>query len=154
MDEPTKYETVGRMLPCICRNHKKNADLMLERSGLYQGQAKLLMILYREDGISHSKVASELRISPAAASKVIKRMEQDGYVSRMTDGADERVSRVFLQPKGQILANKIHAIFQQLDQSMLEGFSDREIQELYGFLERVLKNLQENLSRFEEGKTA
>ncbi len=146
MNKPTEHETVGRMFPCICRTHKKNADLMLERSGLHHGQAKLLMILSRENGINHSAIAAELRISPAATTKVIKRMEQVGYVLREADESDERVSKVFLQPKGQTLVNKIHATFQQLDLVMFDGFSTEEIRELHSLLSRVQDNLQSNLS--------
>ncbi len=147
MNEPTDLELLGRLFHWICRNHKKNADLMLERSGLHHGQARLLMILVHENGISHSKIASELRISTAAASKVIKRMEQDGFVLRETDNEDERVSRVFLQPKGQAMAEKVHSTFLELDSTMFDGFTDEEIKELQILLSRVQKNLQENISK-------
>jgi len=146
MNETNDLEQLGRLFHCICRNHKKNADLMLERSGLHHAQARLLMILAHENGINHSEIAAELRISTAAASKVIKRMEQDGYVLREADSADERVSRVFLQPKGKILVEKIHSTFQQLDHVMFEGLSDEEIHELQTLLGRVQKNLQKNIS--------
>lgn len=148
-NEITDHEQLGRLFHCICRTHKKNADLMLERSGLHHGQARLLIILAQENGINHSKIASELRISTAAASKVIKRMEKDGYVLREADSTDERVSRVFLQPKGKILVEKIHSAFQQLDHIMFEGISDQEIHELQTLLSRVQKNLQKNLSDLE-----
>ncbi len=148
-NEKTDLEQTGRLFHCICRNHKKNADLMLERSGLHHSQARLLMILARENGITHTEIADELRISTAAASKVIKRMEQDGYVLREADDSDERVSRVFLQSKGKTLVDKIHATFQQLDNVMFDGLTNEEINELYALLCRVQKNLQGNLSKLE-----
>ena len=107
------------------------------------------MILARENGITHTEIADELHISTAAASKVIKRMEQDGYVLREADDSDERVSRVFLQSKGKTLVDKIHATFQQLDNVMFDGLTNEEINELYALLCRVQKNLQGNLSKLE-----
>ena len=145
MNNPTDLESLGRIFPCICRTHKKNADIMLERSGLHHGQAKLLMILAHENGKSHSEIATELRISPAAATKVIQRMEQNGYVLREADGVDERISRVFLQPKGLTLVKKIHATFQQLELIMFDGFNDEDIRALHALLVRVQDNLQQNL---------
>jgi DNA-binding MarR family transcriptional regulator len=53
------------------------------------------------DGVTHSQIAETLEISPAAATKVIKRMEQVHYVQRRADPADERVSRVYLLYTGQ-----------------------------------------------------
>lgn len=149
MNNPLELESLGRIFPRICRAHKKAADSMLERSGLHHGQAKLLMILSHENGISHSKIAAELHISPAAATKVIKHMEQNGYVLREADGVDERISRVFLQPKGLTLVNKIHETFQQLDLIMFDGFSVDDIRELNALLTHVQENLQKKLSEIE-----
>jgi DNA-binding MarR family transcriptional regulator len=85
----------------VCRLHHKRADQSMDQVGLYRGQAFLLMILSQHDGMTHSEIAENLEISPAAATKVIKRMEQAGYLQRQADPADERISRVYLQDKGQ-----------------------------------------------------
>ena len=142
---PIDTQALGRMFPCICRAHKKNADKFLGNK-LHHGQAKLLMSLTGMDGMSHTQIAEKLRISPAAATKVIKRMEQSGYVKRVPDEEDERVSRVYLQPEGLSLVNKIHSTFQKLDAVMFAGFSDEELRNLSDYLARIQNNLHENYS--------
>ncbi len=94
------------------------------------------MILYREDG-NTIQSASELRISPAAASKVIKRMEQDRIVSRMTEAPMSGI-RVSCRPRAN--SGDKSCYFQQMD-NHAGRFSDREIQELFA-LGKGPENLQ------------
>jgi DNA-binding MarR family transcriptional regulator len=102
----------------------------MERIGLYRGQAILLMILSRHDGITHSEIAEKLRISPAAATKVIKRMEQAGYLQRQADPADERVSRIYLQDPGRALIAEIESVFGKLGRAMFEGVPERDLEQV------------------------
>jgi DNA-binding MarR family transcriptional regulator len=126
----------------VCRLHHTRADQLMERIGLYRGQAILLMILSRHDGITHSEIAEKLRISPAAATKVIKRMEGEGYVRRRADPTDERVSRVYLQDRGRALIAEIEGAFGKLDRAMFEGLPEPELVRFRDLLTQMAGNLQ------------
>jgi DNA-binding MarR family transcriptional regulator len=114
----------------------------MERIGLYRGQAILLMILSRHNGITHSEIAEKLRISPAAATKVIKRMESAGYLQRQADPADERVSRVYLQDQGRALIAEIEGVFAKLDRAMFEGVPEAELARFRDLLTQMAANLE------------
>jgi MarR family transcriptional regulator, organic hydroperoxide resistance regulator len=114
----------------------------MERTGLYRGQAILLLILSHGEGITHSEIAAKLEISPAATTKVIKRMEQAGYVQRQTDPVDERVSRVYLLDQGRAVIAEIHRAFAEMDRVMLAGLSHDELERLRDLLVRMQGNLQ------------
>lgn len=135
---------IGRLLANVCRLHHTRADQFMEQIGLYRGQAVLLMILSERDGITHSEVAEKLKISPAAATKVIKRMEQADYVARQADDNDERISRVYLQDKGRAVTAQIHNAFAELDQLMLDGLSAAELQQFREILARLQANLEQS----------
>lgn len=136
------YQELGKLLVSVCRLHHARADQSMEGMGLYRGQAHLLMVVARQDGMTHSEVAAALRISPAATTKVIKRMEEQGYVQRQADAADERVSRVYLQEKGRALVAQIGAAFARLDRAMLDGVSEPELQRLRELLMQMHANLE------------
>jgi len=146
MKEDSETDKLGSLFPRICRATKKNADVLLEKSGLHHGQAKLLFILSENDGLSNSEIAEELRISPAAATKVVKRMERSGYVKRVQDSVDDRITRAFLQPSGLMLLQRIRSTFQQVDTVMFADFSEQEKNELKTLLLRILENLHENIT--------
>ena len=64
-------EPVGKILADLCRTRATLADKLVDNYGIYHGQAILLMTLSNQDGITHSDLADNLKISPAAISKVL-----------------------------------------------------------------------------------
>ncbi len=140
---PLEFQDLGRSLVNVCRLHRTRADQLMERIGLYSGQAILLAILSQQDGMTHSEIAEKLEISPAAATKVIKRMEQAGYVQRQADPSDERVSRVLLLEKGRTVRAEIGRAFGRLDQMMFDGLTEAELQLFRELLTRMQANLQQ-----------
>lgn len=136
------YQDLGRLLVNICRLHHTRADQSMDRIGLYRGQAFLLMILSQRDGMIHAEIAERLEISPAAATKVIKRMEQAGYLQRQPDPADERVSRVYLLDGGRALIAEIDRAFGELDRAMFEGLPEADLEQFRDLLVQMQANLQ------------
>jgi DNA-binding MarR family transcriptional regulator len=137
---------ISHLVVCIGRLQAIRTDQLMEKFGLYRGQAILLMILSHHDGLMHSEISDKLGISPAAATKVIKRMEALHYLQRRPDPADERVSRVFLEPEGRAVTQKIQQVFGQIDRVMLAGFSPDEEKMLHALLVKVRANLSPGAS--------
>jgi len=135
-------QSLGQLFVNVCRLHHTKADQCVEQLGLYRGQAILLMILSEKDGITHSDIADRLRISPAAATRVIKRLEALNYLQRQPDPNDERISRVYIQEKGQFLIDEIHQAFLQLERGMFNDFSTKDKDFLRELLMRIQVNLQ------------
>ena len=142
MGDNPRAMPLGRMLANLARTHAMRVDQAMDEIGLYRGQAILLLTLAEQDGLTHTAIAERLCISPAAASKVIKRMEALGYVQRTPDPADERLSRVFLQEDGRAKLDDVHAVFRAINARLVEGFSPKEESVLRAFLGRLIENLQ------------
>jgi MarR family transcriptional regulator, organic hydroperoxide resistance regulator len=142
-----KYEkiNVGKLMATIGRLHSRTADRYMESTGLFRGQAILLMILSDKDGQTHSEIADKLEISPAAATKVIKRMEELKYVQRQPDPKDERISRVFIREEGWAMIHQIRSNFDRIDQILVKNLSPDEEKTLVSLLMKVYNNLLENV---------
>lgn len=136
------YHKLGRLLAGVCRLHHTRADQAMDKIGLFRGQGMLLLTLAQQDGMAQSEIAEKLRISPAAATKVITRMEEAQYLERRADPEDGRVSRVYLRDQGRALTQEIYAAFGQLDQGMLGGLSQADLERLLDLLTRMQTNLQ------------
>ncbi len=138
------HRQLGKLFFSIGRLQATRADRYLDQIGLFRGQGMLLKFLNHHDGLTHSEIAEKLEISPAAVTKVIKRLEEQNYLKRQPDPKDERVSRVFIQPEGKKVADDIRNLFIQLDDCMFDGFSDKELETLHTFLVRMQSNLQQD----------
>ncbi len=133
---------LARLLGNLCRLQHTRADQLMEQIGLYRGQGILLVILSRQDGLTHSEIAERLQISPSAATKVIKRLEDLNYLRRQPDASDERISRVYLQPDGWAVIDQIHTAFERINAVISTGISAEEQQQLRNLIERMHANLE------------
>jgi len=144
MDTHRDHEgkNIGHLVMNIARLLAIRTDRAMEKFGLYRGQGYLLKILSEQDGLTHSEVARALEISPAAATKVIKRLEELNYLQRRPDPSDERISRVFLRDEGRAVIRQIREVFHQNNLCLYHGLSAEEKAVLAGLLNKVRENLQ------------
>lgn len=133
---------LGRLLGNLCRLQATRADQLMEQIGLYRGQGMLLVILSHQEGLTHSEIAERLQISPSAATKVIKRLEKLNYLQRQPDPSDERISRVYLNPDGMAVIDRIHAAFLKINGVMSSGLSQEEQQLFRSLIGRIHANLE------------
>jgi MarR family transcriptional regulator, organic hydroperoxide resistance regulator len=145
------HKELGKLFFSIGRLQSTRADQYLDQIGLFRGQGMLLKFLVHHDGLTHSEIAEKLEISPAAVTKVIRRLEEQNFLKRQPDPKDDRISRVFIQPEGKKVADDIQNIFCQLDDRMFQGFSEDELELLHGFLLRMQSNLQLDELTFRNG---
>jgi DNA-binding MarR family transcriptional regulator len=135
---------IGHLVMNIARLLASRTNRSMEKFGLYRGQGYLLKILSEQDGLTHSEIARTMEISPAAATKVIKRLETLQYLERRPDPSDERISRVFLRNEGRAVIRQIHNVFHQNNQCLYGGLSPEEQVVLAGLLKKVHESLQKS----------
>jgi DNA-binding MarR family transcriptional regulator len=127
---------VGRL------QHKRAHDL-LEALGLYQGQPRLLRVLWEEEGPNQSELAERVHVRPATMTKMLQRMEEAGFVERRRDRADQRVLRVYLTEEGHAVQAQVQQIWAQMEREVLAGFDAEEREHLRDYLLRIRENLRE-----------
>lgn len=136
----------------IGHHHRMLVHTRLESLGLYRGQHRLVSILGESDGLTHSQLAEDMRISNATVSKMVQRMEHTGFVTRQPDQHDQRISRVFLTEKGKRVYEETKQMFLQLQDDETEGFTQEEIDQLISYLDRLNTNLLKHIPHQEQKK--
>ena len=70
----------------------------------------------------------------------MKKLEKAGYIARVCDDKDNRMNHVVVTPKG-LEAIRISCIyFQEVENALLKGFSEEEMDMVEGFLNRFIQN--------------
>ena len=142
MPELAESQTTDFLLAQVCRVHHGRARELLHEIGLYRGQPPLLDILYDEEGLTHSELATRLQVAPATVTKMLQRMEKAGFLSRRPDPEDQRVSRVYLTDAGREIRAEMRARLDRLAEETLAGLSAEERASLHELLLRVQENLE------------
>lgn len=127
------------------RRHYLRTHSLLGEIGVYHGQPPLLCALEENDGLSQRELADILNIAPSTITVMLKRMEKAGLIFRKQDSKDQRVSRVYLTEEGKIKCIKAKEAINDLSKECFKDFSLEEKERLKQLLEKMGKNLKEQL---------
>jgi len=112
---------------------------LLSPLGLTYPQYLVLLTLWEADGLPLRAIGERLGLDSGTLTPLLKRMEEAGLVSRVRDGADERLVRIHLSPKGKKLEAKAQRFPQQIGSAA--SCSATEL----GALRKLLFRLREDL---------
>lgn len=84
-----------------------------------------------------------MQITPAAVTGALKKLENDGYISR-TLGHDNRFNELEITEKGREVVEMSEKIFISTDKSLFDGFSDDELDIYIRCQEKIKENIKNN----------
>lgn len=123
------------------RAHRVVAADLLRRTGLYAGQELLLMQLWERDHQPQSNLVKSLRLDASTVTKMVQRLEQQGFIARYEDPTDRRAVVVALTPRGAALRCAVAELWAELEVATTAGMSDRQRVETLQVLERIEANM-------------
>ena len=139
--EPAQEPTLGQLLGHVSRLICRRRSMKLASIGLHHAQGMILSLLWHDDGIPQMKLSRALHIRPPTASNTLKRMERDGWVSRLRDDSDQRVVRVYMTEKARSLHGELCALFLALDHELASALTEQERETLRQSLLKVHRYL-------------
>ncbi len=137
-------------------NHKKSISLTLTRTarmqrsysarllnelGLHPGQEAVPKALNASDGQTMSQLAQELGVRPPTITKMISRLEAQGYVERRASKSDGRQAFAHLSAPGIALLNEVDRTWKKLEKAALQGIDPKEQKRLRKLLRKIESNL-------------
>lgn len=92
--------------------------------------------------IFQKDVEKEFDVTRSTASKVIDLMEQKGLVERQKVSSDARLRKLVLTPKAEELSALFEEDINLLEETLVQGFSQEEREQLLSYLMRMKTNLE------------
>ena len=124
------------------RMHHRAIENTVRGMKIHHSGHRLLVHLARCEVMpSQKEIAARFDISPAAVANSLKKLEKDGYITRMTDDGDTRLNRIAITEKGKAILDETKTLFEGVDEKMLEGFSEEERALLFSCFTRMKQNL-------------
>lgn len=120
----------------ILRNFQKNY-VKLKEIGLYPGQEMILEYLVNHEGVTQSELVSFTKRSAATIAKMVQRMQEKGYLTRLIEPSDKRMHHLYVTQKGKETYAKIVALQKQNDKEYATLFSEKEKEQIKTFLVRI-----------------
>lgn len=106
-------------------------------------QAKILGFLChnRDQEICQKDIEEAFYIRRSTASRLLKRLEADGYIVRRSVSRDARLKQVTTTPKADALLQEIVKRISQVEQSLTRGLSQQELDQFLTTVEKLKRNL-------------
>jgi len=147
-------EASGPVTHAIFRLSRMNKTMiggLLRDLGLAPGQELLLLQLWDRDGCSQTDLVGRLGLDPSTVTKMLQRLERDGWVRRAPSDGDGRVTLVTLTDKGRRLRGNVTRLWSELEQETTKMLSPTERARLLALLHKVEEGLHVSVAGGEGG---
>jgi DNA-binding MarR family transcriptional regulator len=147
-DPATLQPNVGALLHDVARLMRRQFERRARQTGLpiTRQQARALLCIARDEGLSQAAVATMLDIEPIALVRLLDRLHEEGLVERHSHPTDRRIRTLWLTPLAWGVIDRVLAINAAIREEACAGLPPAARQALM----RALHHMKANLS-LEEG---
>ncbi|MCB1313899.1 MAG: MarR family transcriptional regulator [Sedimentitalea sp.] len=135
-DAPIRPRSLGRQLNFAAGACTAMCNARLAAYDLTLPQWVVLSALWQRDGLTVGEIAEYSGNNIPATSRILDRMVEKDLVQREVDDRDRRAVRVCLAEAGRVL-RPLETFHERVNDTLLEGFTQREAELLYALLARV-----------------
>ena len=132
---------LGHQIRRITTLMRQHVDRDMEAHGLTSAQWLPLFMLAAGQARTVAELARMCQLDAGAMTRLLDRLEHKGLCHRVRSTQDRRVVELELTPQGRQAAEPVPRTLCDLQNAMLDGFSQEEWQTLMQFLQRIHDNL-------------
>jgi DNA-binding MarR family transcriptional regulator len=90
-------------------------------------QFSLLMFLWHKEGINQQEIADHIVKEKTTTLRIIDKLEERGFITRVKDKEDRRNNKIYLTDKGKNIREELKTIVDQIADKTFGILSDDEI---------------------------
>lgn len=147
MDEVSNNSSIGNLLAILYRYGNIYLDKRLSPLGIGPAQAKILLMLYKNESLTQVELSQILRLDKANVTRSIKKLEKINYIMRIRDKRDSRLYHIVLTDEGKKIKPQICSIFLEWTDILLKDFSNEEKGLLFNFLKKMINQAEGYLKK-------
>ena len=137
------FPDLGRYISILDRLMKMYYDHGLSDFEIGWGQQFYVEYLYDNAGASAQDMVNFIQVDKATLTKVIKKLNEIGYITIKADEKDKRIKHLYLTDKAIPAAKRIKEIHSSFYKALCSGISQQDIQ----FTEQIMEKMTENINQ-------
>jgi len=147
---PSAHQSLFVLFPRIERiatNIEDQIAKLMDKRGLLASDFHLLTAIRRTKSsapfeVKPSELCNYMLFSWGGLAKVMKRLESKGIITRVNCEQDKRISLIRLTDKGVNIVNESVLDLQKVQQKLLIGFKEEELNVLDKLLGKLINNIE------------
>ena len=114
-----------------------------QKKDISKGEKLVLQCLINKDGVTQLDIVKFTAFKPPTISIMLKKMENDGLITRRPDEYDLRAMRVFITDKGRAEYCNAVKVVKMIETKLLNGISEEEIDVMVKTLKKIKFNIEQ-----------
>ena len=106
-------------------------------------QGVILYSLWKNKELTIKEIGKITGLAKTSLTSMLDRMEEKGLIRRKDNSEDKRSIKIMLTDKAKELEKDYNDISNKMSNIFYKNFSDKEINEIENYLERIISNLEE-----------
>jgi MarR family transcriptional regulator, organic hydroperoxide resistance regulator len=128
---------LSKQLINATKQHKDQMAGYLRTIGLYVGQDIFLLTVAKQGELSQTEIKERLGVEYSTVHKITERLQKGGFVTKVKDSSDKRVSKIRLTNKGSDIVKKIDRYWNQLEEEFFAPLNKEEKDQLNKLLQKL-----------------
>ena len=141
---PDETDRLGFLIHDAARLVRRTFEKRADRHGLSAAQWRLLVRVFKEEGVAQARLAELLEIEPISVSRLIDRMEQGGWIERRADAADRRVRTIYLTDSSRHVFEEMKGMANEVYDIALAGLDAETRRATINGLKAIIQNLSDD----------
>ncbi len=142
--------SVGFLISDVSRLMRRVYDRRVEPLGLTRAQWRVLVHLYRREGISQTELAAVLEIEKPTLGRLVDRLEEKGWVERRVDERDQRARRLMVTDAVRPMIERMKVYAESVNEDSMAGLEAEQERQFIEILLAVKTNLNRLLVNGED----
>lgn len=128
-----------RKISIIDKSSIKYRNERFKNIGLGGCDHPYILCINRFPGISQDEISERVIVNKSNTTRTLSRLEEDGYIKRVTNESDKRIFNVELTDKGKEIIPEITTINKELEDYLFSDFTQEEKEQFNYLLDKVYK---------------
>lgn len=133
-----RQESLGWLVAVLGGQMADSLDQRLKALGLHIGLWPTLFVLWEEEGLTQSELATRCQTANYTTTRVIDALEKLALVERRKHPTSRRAYQIFLTEQGRVLEAEATALAKACNHEFLSALSEPEREQMISLLGKIL----------------
>ena len=137
----SEHKHIAKYISQLYRKGSSYINKEISKYGIGSGQFMFLLELYKKDGKNQEDIAEDLKMDKGTTARALKKLEEQGFLTRLKDEKDKRSNKIYLSDKAKNIREDIFNILDDWNKQITRSLAKEEVKMLEDLLEKVSKNI-------------
>ena len=132
---------IGKYISQLYRKGSVFINKEVSKYGISSGQFMFLLEVYIQDGRNQEEISEKLKIDKGTTARALKKLEEQGFITRVKDEYDKRSNKVYLTDKAKEIRENVFDVLRDWNHMISQSLTEEEEETMEKLLEKVCNNI-------------